>query len=131
MTLARSSRCLEMLAILTCLAVAGLAGAQSSEAATKTCSAPKYPDTARGGYFTQLRVTNVSCASGRKLALAYYKCRRKKGVKGSCSGRRVNGMKCTEKRPASGDNGTQFNATVTCRKGSKKVVHSYQQNYGE
>ena len=126
MTLARSSRRLTMLAILTCLAVAGLAGAQSSVAKTKACSTPKEPAGMLGGYFTQLQVNGVSCATGRKLVLAYYKCRRKKGIKASCNGKTVNGMKCTEKRGAEIE--TQYNATVTCKKGSKRVKHSYQQN---
>ena len=127
MTHARSSRHLTMLAILvTCLAVAGLAGAQSSVARTKACATPKEPAGLLGGYFTQLQVNRVSCASGRKLVLAYYKCRRRKGVKASCSGKTVNGLKCTEKRGAEIE--TQFNATVTCKKGSRSVKHSYQQN---
>jgi hypothetical protein len=77
-------------------------------------------------------VTGVSCSSGAKLMLAYYKCRRKngQGVEGKCKASKVNGMTCTEKRPASGNNGSEFNATVTCKSGSKKIVHTYQQNLG-
>ena len=130
MTLARSSRHLTMLAILvTCLAVAGLAGAQSSVAKTRSCADPPtstYPDKKNGGYFTHFKVTRVSCKSAVRLAVAYYKCRRKKGIKASCSGKTVNGMKCTEKRGAEIE--TQFNATVTCKKGARSVKHSYQQN---
>jgi hypothetical protein len=132
MTLIRRPRRLIALAVCACLLAAGLIGAQSSVAKTKSCPDPPssaYPDKQKGGYFTNFKVTNVTCKSALKLAKAYYKCRRKKGIKGSCSGRTVNGMKCTEYRPASGDNGTEFNATVTCKKGSKKVKHSYQQVY--
>ncbi len=135
MTSLTSPRLLRAVAVSACLAVAGLAGISSpAVAATKTCkhASTKYPNTNPGGYFTSLKVTKVSCASGAKLMLAYYKCRRKggQGVEGKCKSRKVNGLKCTEKRPASGNNGSEFNATVTCKTGSKKIVHSYQQNLG-
>ena len=131
MMLTGSFRRAMVLAVCACL-LAGLIGAQSSVAKTKSCADPPsstYPDKKNGGYFTNFKVTNVTCKRAVKLAVAYYKCRRKKGIKGSCSGRTVNGMKCTEKRPASGDNGTEFNAMVTCKKGSKMVKHNYQQFY--
>jgi hypothetical protein len=131
-----SPRLLRTVAVSACLALAGLAGAQSPAvaASTKTCKAAstKYPNSNPGGYFTSLKVTGVSCSTGAKLMVAYYKCRRKngQGVQGRCKASKVNGLKCTEKRPASGNNGTEFNATVTCRSGAKKVVHTYQQNLG-
>lgn len=131
MTLPRSSRLVRALTVSACLAVAALTGAQASPAATRQCAAPDYPDVTNGGYFTSIRATNVTCKSARKLVLAYYKCRRHKGIKGSCSGRTVNELTCRETRRAIDDNGTQYNATVTCRKGTKKVVHKYQQNYAE
>jgi hypothetical protein len=119
-----------MFVMSICLVMAGLVGAQSSFAKTTSCSAPKYPGS---GYFTPpVKATNVTCASARKLVLAYYKCRIKAGgKKGTCTNRTVNGLKCKEYRPASGTIPTQFNARVTCTKGAKKVVHNYQQNIGE
>jgi hypothetical protein len=128
-------RLFRAVAVSACLALAGLAGAQSpAVAATKTCKAgsTKYPNSNPGGYFTSLKVTNTTCSSGAKLMVAYYKCRRAhgQGVSGRCKASRVNNLKCTEKRPASGNNGTEFNATVTCTSGSKKIVHTYQQNLG-
>jgi hypothetical protein len=130
-----SPRLLRAIAVSACLAVGGFAGASSpAVAATKTCKAgsTKYPNANPGGYFTSLKVTNTSCSSGAKLMLAYYKCRRAhgQGVEGRCKASKVNGYKCTEKRPASGNNGTEFNATVTCKTGKKKIVHTYQQNLG-
>jgi hypothetical protein len=121
--------------VSACLAIGGLAGASSpAVAATKTCKAgsTKYPNANPGGYFTTLKVTNVSCSTGAKLMVAYYKCRRKngQGVEGKCKQSKVNGLKCTENRPASGNNGSEYNATVTCKSGTKKVVHTYQQNLG-
>jgi len=109
-------------------------GASPAVAATKTCKAgnTKYPNSNPGGYFTSLKVTGVGCRTGSKLMVAYYTCRRKngQGISGKCRSSKVNGLRCTEKRPASGNNGSEFNATVTCRSGSKKVVHTYQQNLG-
>ena len=134
MTSPPRSRLLHAVAVSACLALAGLVGASPAVAATKTCKAgnTKYPNANPGGYFTSLKVTNVSCSTGASLMKAYYKCRRAngQGVQGKCRSSKVNGLKCTEKRPASGNNGSEFNATVTCTSGSKKIVHTYQQNLG-
>jgi len=127
-------RLFRAVAVSACLALAGLAGASSPAlAATKTCKHgdTKYPQANPGGYFSSLKVTNVSCATGAKLMVAYYKCRRKngQGIEGKCKSSKVNGFKCTESRPSSGRNpGVEFNARVTCKTGSKKIVHTYQQN---
>lgn len=132
MTSLTSPRLLRAAAVSACLAIAGLAGASSPAlAATKTCKAgnTKYPNANPGGYFTSLKVTNVGCSTGAKLMVAYYKCRRKngQGVAGKCKQSKVNGLRCRESRPASGNNGVEYNAKVTCTSGSKKVVHTYEQ----
>ncbi len=132
MTSLTSPRLIRAAAVSACLAIAGLAGT-SSPALAATCKASKtkYPNANPGGYFTSLKVTKVSCRSGAKLMVAYYKCRRKngQGVEGKCKQSKVNGMRCRESRPSSGRvAGQEFNAKVTCRSGSKKVVHTYQQN---
>ena len=134
MTSPPRSRLLHAVAVSACLALAGLVGASPAVAATKTCKAgsTKYPNSNPGGYFTSLKVTNVGCSTGASLMKAFYRCRRAngQGVQGKCRSSKVNGLKCTEKRPASGNNGSEFNATVTCTSGSKKIVHTYQQNLG-
>ncbi len=133
MTSLTRPRLLRAAAVSACLAVAGLAGTQSPAfAATKTCKArnTKYPNANPGGYFTSLKVTNVSCSTGAKLMVAYYKCRRKngQGLEGRCKQSKVNGLRCRESRPSSGRlPGLEFNAKVTCTSGSKKVVHTYEQ----
>lgn len=129
-------RMLRVLAVSVCLAFGALAGTSSpAVAATKSCKArdTKYPQANPGGYFTSLKVTGVSCSSGAKLMVSYYKCRRKggQGIEGRCKASKVNGMKCTESRPSSGRiPGQEYNAKVTCKSGSKKIVHTYQQNLG-
>lgn len=118
-----------------CLAM-GLAGAQPASAATKTYGCGDIPvrstpEGLYGGYFTNLSVKGSyssksrACRSGRSLVRAYYNCRRKKGVRGSCSGRTINGLKCRETNRRTSP--TYLDADVTCSKGSKRIKHHYQQ----
>ena len=104
--------------VLTLAAVVAFAPATASAA---TCTPPKYPGS---GYFTSLKVTKVSCSTGKKVTLAHYKCRVKHGVKGRCVSK-VLGYACTESRRSIE---TEIDGTVTCKNGSKKVVYSYQQD---
>jgi hypothetical protein len=129
MTSTRGPRFLTSLLVTSCVLLAGLVGAQTSAGATKACHDPKPKSGLKGGSFSNLRVTNLSCSSGKKLVYAYYACRMKKGGrKASCSGRTINSLKCKEYRKPDLQTDTQLNARVTCTKGRKKVVHSYQQN---
>jgi len=109
--------------LLACLAVAALASAgPSSAASTQVCKAPKYPGE---GYFTTLTVRGVRCPTGSKLAVEYYRCRiRAGGRKGRCTSRVMN-FRCTEKRNSIP---TEINARVTCNRGTQRIVHTYQQN---
>ena len=100
---------------------AALAVAAPGTASAKTCSTPDYPGS---GYFTSLSVKNTTCAKGRAVALAHYRCRTETGRKGRCS-RRVKGFRCTEKRQSIP---SQFDSRVTCIDGGKRVVFTYQQN---
>jgi hypothetical protein len=111
------------LSIVVALTVAAGASASASPvaSASATCSPPKYPGS---GYFTSLSVTKTSCSTGSKVAKAWYKCRTAKGPSGRCT-KKVEGYSCTEKRKSIA---TEINATVSCKKGSARVKHSYQQN---
>jgi hypothetical protein len=132
MTLSKSRRFAVVAVVSACIGGVGTVGVQPAAAKVKSCpdvGNRDYPEKKHGGYITNFRVTSVSCASAKKLAVAYTKCRLKNGIKGTCKSSKVNGFKCTEKRPSSGDNGTEFNASVTCKTGAKKVVFAYQQNY--
>jgi hypothetical protein len=108
-----------MLILAALLAAAACALPPAAHAAT--CRVPKYPGS---GYFTSLSVSHTSCATGRKVALAYYHCRLRHGVKGRCTSR-VLGYSCKERRESIP---TEIDARVTCTRGSRKVVHTYQQN---
>jgi hypothetical protein len=97
------------------------AGPASIAAAARMCSPPRYPGS---GYFTSLSVSGVSCATGRRLMLAYYRCRLRHGRAGRCHST-VLGYTCRETRNAIP---TEINARVTCRRGRRTVIHTYQQN---
>lgn len=118
----RLARCVALILVLG-LALAVLGGGSSALAGTaRTCSTPKYPGV---GYFTSLRVTAVGCATGRKLVVAYYRCRLQHGGKaGRCPGG-VMHYRCTEKRNTIP---TEIDARVTCRRGARRIVHTYQQD---
>ena len=112
-----------LLSVVVALVVAAGASASPVASASTTCTPPKYPGS---GYFTQLSVTKTTCATGSKIAKAYYKCRTSggKGPKGRCV-KKVEGYSCRETRRSTS---VEIDATVTCKNGSKVVKHSYQQN---
>jgi hypothetical protein len=89
--------------------------------AARTCSVPDYPGS---GYFTSLSVSRTSCATGRKVALAWYHCRIAHGPAGRCH-RRVLGYTCHETRQSIP---TEIDARVRCRRGARRVTHTYQQD---
>src|SRR3954452_16743623 len=97
-----------------------VAASAPSAFAARTCHPPKYPG---NGYFTSLGVTHTDCATGKKVALAYYRCRTRHGIRGRCAG--VLGYTCKETRQSIP---TEFDARVTCKHGRVVVVHTYQQN---
>ena len=73
-------------------------------------------------YVTALSVRGTSCAAGKRVVRAFHACRR--GKSGRCH-RRVLGYRCRERRFNAIR--TQYDARVTCRKGSRVVKHSYTQ----
>ncbi|MDX6656371.1 MAG: hypothetical protein QOH62_1164 [Solirubrobacteraceae bacterium] len=121
---------LRSLAVLACAAVVALlalgssAGAQPTAHAARSCSPPKYPGL---GYFTSLEVSHVTCATGRKVTVAHYRCRTRHGRSGRCTSK-VLGYSCTEGHRNSIP--TEYTARVTCKSGTRKVVYTYQQNTG-
>jgi hypothetical protein len=107
---------------LAALALSGTAAVASPVArAARNCSLPRYPGL---GYFTSLSVSGTSCATGAKVAVAYYHCRTRSGVAGRCHGG-VLGYKCSEHRNSIP---TEIDARVTCTRGHATVIHTYQQN---
>jgi len=118
---------LASIAFACLVAIAALAPASPAVARTAltTCSISGKEQKLGPSYVTSLKVTNTTCGAGEALVKAYYKCRKAHGgVKGHCTGR-VLGYSCTEKRQTSP---VQFYATVTCKSGARRVIHSYTQN---
>src|SRR4051794_39764497 len=103
------------------LVLCAVVAAAPAAASAATCKPPAYPGS---GYFTSLKVTGVSCSTGKSVALAFHKCRTKHGISGRCTSR-VKGYLCRESRQSIA---TEIDGTVTCRNGSKKVALKYQQN---
>jgi hypothetical protein len=97
------------------------AGASPVAHAAHNCSLPRYPGL---GYFTSLSVSGTSCATGNKVAIAYYHCRTRHGAAGRCSGG-VLGFSCSEHRNSIP---TEIDARVTCRRRHETVIHTYQQD---
>jgi hypothetical protein len=103
------------------LLVLALFVAAPGAAQAATCKPPSYPGS---GYFTSLKVTKVSCSTGKSVALAFHKCRTKTGIKGRCVSK-VKGYSCRETREAIA---TEIDGRVKCTNGSRKVDLTYQQN---
>jgi hypothetical protein len=113
-----------LLAIVVAAALAAFATTASAgptAGAAGRCKSPHYPGS---GYFTSLSVRHTSCRTGRRVALGYYHCRLHHGRRGRCHSR-VLGFSCHERRTSIP---TEIDARVTCRRGGRKVVHTYQQN---
>src|SRR3954452_24888019 len=104
--------------VLVLCAVVAFAPAAARAA---TCTPPKYPGS---GYFISLKVTRVSCSTGRSVALAFHRCRVRHGLAGHCTSR-VKGYRCTEKRESIS---SEIDGSVTCKDGSRVVKFAYQQN---
>jgi hypothetical protein len=112
---------LALAAALAALAVAALTGAPAADAAT--CSQSNLPN--GNGYITSLTVSRVSCRTGREVALAYFRCRLKHGKAGRCTSK-VLRYTCKETKRVR--IATEIDARVSCTRGSRRVVHTYQQN---
>jgi hypothetical protein len=108
------------LALFAALAVVALAGAGTASA--KSCDAGKYPG---DGYFTSLSVKGTSCAGGRTVEKHHYSCRVRNGGKDGRCNKRVDGYSCSERRNRIS---TEINAQVKCKKGSRRITFTYQQN---
>ena len=109
------------LALAVCAVPGSAASASPVTRSTASCTPPKYPGS---GYFTgKIRVTNVTCTYAKSFVVAYYKCRTRTSLSGKCT--TVRRFSCSERRVTIP---TEIDARVTCRRGTQKIVHTYQQN---
>ena len=111
------------LALIAALAVAALAGPGTASAATCSVRTSDYPG---DGYFTSLRVSGVSCRTGKSIAREHYRKRVRNGGKDGRYNGSVKGYSCRESSRSK--TSTELNARVTCKRGGKRVVFTYQQN---
>lgn len=110
-----------LLAAAAACAALALPAFGAAPASAATCGGlGKYPG---DGYFTSLKVTNISCAGGKDVMRGHYQCRIKNGKRGRCPS--FNGWSCTERRQAIA---TEYNARVICKKSGRTVNYTYQQN---
>jgi hypothetical protein len=76
-------------------------------------------------YVQRIRTRGVSCRRAIALIKDYHACRRRRGgADGRCP--RVNGYRCREDRFA--DSPRQYDSRATCRRGGRRVAHTYTQN---
>ncbi|MEA2219420.1 MAG: hypothetical protein QOJ35_2046 [Solirubrobacteraceae bacterium] len=109
------------LVLALCAATVSAASTSPVARSSASCTPPKYPG---AGYFTgKIRVTNVTCTYAKSFVVAYYKCRTHSSLSGRC--RSVRRFSCTERRVTIP---TEIDARVTCKRGTQRIVHTYQQN---
>lgn len=117
---------LPRLGALAAITLTGLfLAAAPAQAATRSCDIRKEAGKFGPTYVTQLKVTNTSCAAGKDVVRAFHRCRKASGgIKGRCR-KPVLGYSCSERRSSIP---TQITGVVTCKKGTRRVNHSYSQN---
>ncbi|CAN5458492.1 hypothetical protein BH20ACT17_BH20ACT17_04690 [soil metagenome] len=131
--LARRSSLLLIFAV-ACFAIAMAVSAQQASSAISytSCSysksAGKY---GLGMYLKGLKVRGgPTCADGRRFVKAYYNCRTKgsKPLNGKCTNP-PHGYSCTERR--TNKTSLTFDGRATCKKGSKRVIHKFIQQFAQ
>ena len=128
----RSHRLSPSLALVAAV-LAGAAFAPASASAATTCKLTEDEKYHRANnklptYTRSLKVSGgATCASAHKFIKAYYRCRvaaPSPGKKGRCT-KPVSGYTCSERR--SNVIKTQFDASVTCKKGRARILTKYTQ----
>jgi hypothetical protein len=113
------------------LGAVGSAGASDGPTASKaatSCNISGKQRSLGASYVTSLKVVGTSCRKGKKITKLYHQCRKAKGGKGSKAGCTVNGWACKTKVLQEVP-GVQFNGKMVCKKGTKRIISKYTQNY--
>ena len=109
-------------AAMTAIAPASAPAKTGSPTATasKTCNVG---DTLSYGntYVTKITTRRVTCRKAKRVVRAFHKCR--KGARGRC-GHRVLRFSCSEDRTFGAGS---FYSNVVCKRGRKRVRHTYTQ----
>ncbi len=112
-------------ALVLAIAAFSAAAPASGAPAAKTCDVLKDAQRLGPSYVTSLTVQGVSCTTGKRVVRAYYRCRIDAGGVRSLCHKRVLGYRCRELREGVA---VQFDAKVTCTRGTRRVRHTYTQN---
>jgi hypothetical protein len=119
----RTSALLAALLSLALLAAGGAAAGSPQAHAAGKCHLSSHEQQPGGGiYLTSLSVKATSCSNGKAVERAFQGCR--KGVRGHCH-HHVKGFGCKEHRSGIA---VQFDSTVNCKRGGKRVHFTYTQN---
>ena len=113
--------------VLTVLAVLpGQAASGATSGPLRACTVGAQESRHLGPtYVTSLKVRDRTCTFGKQLVRAYYKCRvAHGGAAGRCPAK-VLGFACRETREGIS---IQFDAVVTCSRGTARVRHTYTQD---
>ncbi|UTI65066.1 hypothetical protein NBH00_02385 [Paraconexibacter antarcticus] len=129
-TFGRGLRRVLPLAALACTAALPFAAPASSASGVsvgrRVCTPPKYPG--KGGRSVSLTTFHLSCAGGRSISLAQYRCRLRypgvKRTKVNTGCKTVRGYKCFEQRLL---NKGYYYGKVECGKGRRDSVWIYRQ----
>ena len=124
--MSRAVRTSALLALVALLALATASGAVAGSPAVHAagnCHLSSYEQRHLGAsYVTSLRVKKTSCSKGKGVVKAFNSCRG--SARGHCT-HRVKGYACNEHRSGIS---VQFDSTVNCSNGSKRVHFTYTQN---
>jgi curli biogenesis system outer membrane secretion channel CsgG len=121
-TMIRTVAVLASMALLLAVGVsAGSAAAPTAQAA-KACSG-NLRNYSKTSYMFKFRAAHISCASSRKVAKAFQRCRG--NAKARCH-HKVYGYSCKEKRSYGF---ASFDSKVTCKKGRKVATHVYTDSF--
>jgi hypothetical protein len=124
--MSRVVRTSALLAALALLALVGAGGASAGSPqvhAAGKCHLSSSEQRHLGAtYVTSLSVRHTSCRKGKAVIRAFNKCR--KGPRGRCH-HKVLRFSCSERRSGIS---VQFNSSVSCKRGAKRVHFTYTQN---
>lgn len=120
---------LAALALVVALAAGAMAiGAPIAQSAASTrCTLSekeRYPRVTKPTYNMSLTVRGTSCATAKRVMKGFHACRSVTGVR--CTKKVLRSWTCTGKKSTSIP--TQFDASYTCKYGSRRVAGTYQQN---
>jgi hypothetical protein len=116
-------------AVIAVVAVAGSAsGAAPPAKGGRSCHlTPREQRHLGASYVTSVRVSHTTCGNGKKVTKAFNKCRHKAGGPAGHCRHAVRRYHCSEHRFDKLPH-VQYDATVTCAHGGKRVKSTYTQN---